>query len=1078
MIDLEGLVFNSRQFGYCKVVTHLDRRVQVRFCGTERDAWYTLDSLLRGKDFKWEPLPAGLRCRVKGRGECSIVRSPFGPSDGSGEHEYTVEFESEGREAATLTERDLWPILGSLVDTPLARIAGLRVDSWSHFRSREALLGALTQLHRETSGIQALAASRVELLAHQAFVVGTVIDDARWRYILADEVGLGKTIEAGAIAHELLSERPQARVLVLTPGPLSRQWLCEMHLSFGGRDFKLADLHDVHLCDWTHWSRVICSLKLATQVHGISLLTQVWDLVIVDEAHHLLWNEVQYDFVKALSVKARGVLLLSAVPARERAQELLRLLQLIDPKGYGEGTLLATRFAELYKEQPQIGRRLRILQSRLDNAASSVQEIQQAARRLVDTAILAGDTSLTATLQRAFEAPDRDEVVRLCSSLRDDVASRFRISRRILKNRRSQLLDQALLTSVDRRLKIEWYESQRLESSAHETLLLILNRLLNAQAPTDALHVLFRKAAPSLCDPVALMEVAKALREHAGRRVVPVDELDPSAVLDYDEHESLLEQASASLASQIDTDLAERLHTLALAWLESDPVPPRITQLLETLDQLQATGCQKILVFAGTLGAAELVVEHLRQRYGKPAISEFKHELSDDEKETEVTRFRRESACRVLVSDESGGEGRNFQFASAVVHFDLPWSVAAIEQRIGRLDRIGRKDPVLSVVIAARGSVEAAWVQCLTEGFEVFTRSISGLEFLLRETEHRLIEQVIREGPAGMGAMVEEVRSISQKERASDDADALTDLASFDHGRRYSHHPVHTADARLEDAFPRFLRTIGVGDVARRVTDQRDLNLKIWRLKPEDVTQVQLPGIHRSPNAQLHDHYGTFLRSVARDRPDLEFFSTGNALFEAVCSVAKTNVTGRTFAVQLKAPSPPAGLYFLITWSVRPPSAPQQDGSLGRAERHLFGRYVRVLVDIATGKPVDRTIAKGLEAALFAESGQITDLRPTVVAMMERSLQTWPTQIATLTQTARDQAARDNRELFAGDDMQFEESVSHEIASLQQLGHEDGLDLIEALKACRFAVQNPQVEVDSLGVVQVLDSNDDAPASA
>lgn len=98
--------------------------------------------------------------------------------------------------------------------------------------------------------------------------------------------------------------------------------------------------------------------------------------------------------------------------------------------------------------------------------------------------------------------------------------------------------------------------------------------------------------------------------------------------------------------------------------------------------------------------------------------------------------------------------------------------------------------------------------------------------------------------------------------------------------------------------------------------------------------------------------------------------------------------------------------------------------------------------------------------------------------MMESSLRTWPDQIATLTESAGNQAARDNGQLFAGDDQQFEDSVSHEIARLQQLGHDDGLDLIEALKACRSAVQKPQIEVDSLGIVQVMGLKNVAAASA
>ena len=1074
-MDLEGLVFNNSQFGYCKVVSHLNRQVQVRFCGTGREVVYTLETLLRGKDFKWVPLPAGLRCTVEGRGECLIVQAPFGPDQTSQVHEYAVEFDSQGREAATLSERDLWPIPGSLTETPETRLAGLRLDPWKHFRARDDLLSALARLHRETAGIRALAASRIELLAHQASVIGTVVDDSRWRYILADEVGLGKTIEAGVILHELLAERPKARVLVLTPGALSRQWLCEMHLSFGGRDFKLADLHDARLVDWSRWSRTICSLKCAVQEHGVSLLAQSWDLVIIDEAHHLLWNQLQYDFVKALSIQAGGILLLSAIPARERAKDLLRLLQLIDPKTYADGTVAALRFDELYREQPLIGRRLRILQSRLSQSSVNTTDIQQAARRLVEIPILANDAALLASLQGVLSAGEEGEVGQQCLALIGEVSSRYRISRRILKNRRSQLLDQALLLGVERRLQTAWYEPSRLEAGAHETMVLLFVRLLDAGAPSDALQILFRKGATSLCDPVALMEVARALCIAIGPEVRLPADFDAAAVLDYDEHERLLADACAALAPYIDSGLAERLLTFATAWIEEDTAPPRVTRLMEALDELQQLGCQKLLVFGGTMGAAELVVEHLQQKYGRSAVAEFRHDLEDGDKEAQVTRFRRDSGCQILVCDESGGEGRNFQFASAVVHFDLPWSVSAIEQRIGRLDRIGRKDAVLNVVVAARHSIEAAWLQCLTDGFEVFGRSISGLEFLLRETEHRVVEHVMRTGVEGIGAMIEEVQDISRRERASDESDALTDLASFDTSRRQPSSVGRTADARIEESFPRYLRTIGVGAVAKRVTDQRDLNLKIWCLRPEDVTQAELPGIHRRANGQLGDHYGTFRRNIARSRPDLEFFSTGHELFEAVCSVAKTHIAGRTFAIRVKSTAAPAGLHLLTTWKIYPGPTAGEHKRLGRAMRHLYGRRVRIIADIASGELLDRAAVRGLEPLLFDNDDYIADLHNKAISVIGGALPVWPALVAKLIHAATEQAPFENREAYAGDDEEFADTLHRETARLQQIGSGDSLHLIEALEANLAAVRTPMIELDSVGIVLISDVSDVAP---
>ena len=1072
MKELVGLIFESRQFGYCKVVSQKQRQVQIRFCGTEREAQYTLDFLLSGKDFRWNPLPVGLHCLVAGRGECTIVQSCFEPSGLSQVHEYAVEFKSEGHATATLSERDLWPIPGSLTETPQTKLSSLQFDPWAHFRARDDLLKALARLHQETAGIRALASSRIELLAHQAFVIGTVIDDVRWRYILADEVGLGKTIEAGVIIHELLAEKPQARILVLTPGPLSRQWLCEMHLSFGGREFKLADLHDTHLVNWPDWNRAICSLKLATQAHRAPILDQRWDLIVVDEGHNLLWNQTQYDFVKELSIQAEGILILSAVPTRERSRELLRLLQLIDPKTYANGSVLATHFEEVYREQPLIGRRLRILQSRLSNATGNVLDIQNAARRLLEIPLLLNDSDLQATLQNVVSEVVRSEVDQQCQLLMRQVASQYRISRRILKNRRSQLMDQALMNGVERQLETAWYEPGPFESGAHDVMVDLFGRLLESGAPSDALQILFCKSAASLCDPVALMEIALSLENAVNQNEGCELDIDPLAVLDYDEHERLLAESCTAIGPYLVAGLTKRLSTYAQTWIEAADTPPRVNRLVQVLDELLNQELTKVVVFAGTMGAAELVVGQLQLKYGKTAVAEFRHDLNDAAKEDEVTKFRRNPECIILVCDESGGEGRNFQFASVVVHYDLPWSVAALEQRIGRLDRIGRRNPVMSIVIAAVGSVEGDWLKCLADGFAVFERSISGLEFVLRESERRVAEHVIRHGPGQIDALIGEIRDTCDTERASDEADALTDLASFNRGIRRVGDSAHTADARIEESFPRYMRTIGVGSVARRVTDRRDLNLRTWCLSPEDVTQVQLPGIHRSSNGQLGDHYGTFLRSVARERPDLEFFAAGNGLFDAVCLVAQSHITGRTFAIQVKRDALSQGLYLLSTWTVSTGTTLLNEKHLGRAIRHLYGRRIRIMVDIASGELVDSALVRGLESQLFSDDSSIVDLGGKGASLIEGAQSSWAPLVASVTRVASVHAPLENIQTHAGEDQDFADRITQEIGRLEQWGLGDSKELIDAMKACLNSVKNPVYVLDSLGLVKIVKGSD------
>ena len=123
-MDWKGLVLVNKHFGYCKVTDQAGTRVKVHFIGANREAEYGVQAIER--DFDWRPLPVGMKCNTADRGVCTITEAPFGPTDSHGAHEYVVIFEGEGAETARLSERELWPIPGSLSETPLGKIASLQ----------------------------------------------------------------------------------------------------------------------------------------------------------------------------------------------------------------------------------------------------------------------------------------------------------------------------------------------------------------------------------------------------------------------------------------------------------------------------------------------------------------------------------------------------------------------------------------------------------------------------------------------------------------------------------------------------------------------------------------------------------------------------------------------------------------------------------------------------------------------------------------------------------------------------------------------------------------------------------------
>ena len=1066
-MDIKGLVLVNRDFGYCKIIDHSGQFVSVRFVGTNRDARYTVQAIARHEDFSWRPMPVGLQCHTPDGRIGTIVDASFHPSEADGAHEYVLAYEGDAGETARVSERALWPIPGSLSETPLNLIANLQADPLAQFRAREAFLAALSHVDRETAGIKALASSRISLLPHQAFVIGSVIDDPSWRYILADEVGLGKTIEAGVIAHQLLSQKPEARVLVLCPGPLARQWLCEMYKSFTGRRFRLVDLYEPTSVSLQNWPLVISSLKRAYRDHRSSILKTAWDLVIVDEAHQLLWNSAHYGIVQQLALRAPRMLLLSAVPARERDAELLQLLRLIDPKQYRDGGPAASRFSELYAAQGSIGRRLRIVTRQLDKPEHlDLEQLHADMGRLLSSDVVKHDLELATRQSEIVRLDQTKDVIQGYRYLLDDLIASYRISRRILKNRRTQLIDAGSLPKVTRHVELVAYEPSPLESEI-EAVLRDVFLSLASTSDQRALHVLFRKSAQALCDAVAIYEIARALTASSDATPQHPDEFDATAAFDYDEHEAVIDSFATIFALQLDRIGLSRLISLLESAIEVSN-NTRTDTLVTCLRDLFSGGAKKIVVFAGTTGTGSYLEAALSEEFGIDAVATFFHGLGDSDKELQVARFRNSLGCAILISDESGGEGRNFQFADALIHYDLPWSVSAIEQRIGRLDRIGRDKPVTSFVICPRGGLEESWFQCLKEGFGVFDCSISGLEFMLHASEKAVVGMALESGPPGLIDMIPVIREDSERERATDDAEALTDAASFRRKIRNSGFSDSSEDQSLEATVPRYLRMISRHRAAKKVTDEKDPNLLIWMLSPEEVTNFRLLGLERQADNPLQNRLGTFSRQTARDRSDLEFFCVGHPLVDALAHAARDYVRGRSLIASVRTSEKLPDLVLLAKWRVTIASNNDSDAIPELALRLLAGRTVWTGVDFETGEALAVARVRSLLGVLLSETSPVHDLdRRKAVKTFGSGTGGWSSTLNELLNHSATLAEGAYEDEFGSEDEILCEQIAANADSVGRMRADEESEYREELFAAIDAVRAAELELDVLGLVSV-----------
>lgn len=894
---------------------------------------YTVDSpverevsleLFRNQTIRHTQLVPGLRCQKDGT-ECCIICKEGGVLNRS-PIQYRVRYINGLSDI--VSETDLTPICSEEANDPLSILAGLNPQGYPLFAARERFVEAFHRITREGSGFRALLSSRIDLMPHQAFVAGVVLMDIHKRYILADEVGLGKTIEAGIIIHDLLSQNPSANVLILSPGSLVQQWLCEIYSKFGGQVFRLIDIRTHEQDPFKGARKVIISTNLAVSRYADELLSIKWDLVVIDEVHHLLASPPLYRFASCLSQKVLSLLLLSAIPAQKREDEFMRLLALLEPDRYRpDDPAQRKEFKHLYASQADIGRRVRILSRRveqLENDMTGRNEVVEICRRLLQMPVLETDDRLRSMVDKV--SIDTPEFILDARRILRYVADRYRINRRILKNRRQHLVENGHIQPIQRKCVPCPFQPDQLEIDCSESIGMLLKGAAMRGLDKDTLIPLARTLFQSMAYPPSLTEMLVSIR-NTRPQVFEERSVDPiisGELTGYSEWEVYRDYLCSRAKGYLDDQELHHALDSSLIWARYGQSPQRIQKLVKYLKgRSQEKPLPKIIIFAGFPGMAQQIASQLFQIFGEDRIAVFLSDLTREEKEENALNFQRDPRIFMMISDETGGEGRNFQFASEIIHFDLPWYAGRIEQRIGRLDRLGRekvRSDVLSVVIYNEDSVEAGLFQCYEEGFKVFTSSISGLEFALREVEKEIVSLAITGGRDLLSEFAGNLSAIAEQERALDESEALSDVASFDRSAADRFQRVlqsENSERVLEKAFVEYFQMIATNKSAVEVGDQLHSE-GVWQFTADNTLYGILPMEQKDQEDLFGTCKGTFRRDIARQTPYLDFFNIGNPFFDAVVSSLKLHHTGRVYAIDCKVPDSAkwGGFEFIFSVSV------------------------------------------------------------------------------------------------------------------------------------------------------------------
>ncbi len=627
---------------------------------------------------------------------------------------------------------------------PGDRLLGGQVDDLRAFDLRVEALAVRSRMRQ--SPVRGFAGGRMDLIPHQISIAAEVASRLRPRVLLADEVGLGKTIEACLILHRLHLTGRADRVLILVPEPLVHQWFVELLRRFN----LLFSIFDEERCaaieagdadanPFLDSQLVLCGVDFLAASAGRArqALDAGWDLLIVDEAHHLEWSAgrpgARYALVESLAASVAGLLLLTATPQQLGPEGHFARLRLLDPDRYRD----LDRFLEESSHYEEVARAIdRVLAGKpLTKRDAAAFEKKSGGVRALAAALDAGDASARSKLVEAL----LDE---------------FGTGRVMFRNTRAT--------------------------------------------------------------------VAGFPKRRA--RLAPIEG----------------ETGDAGLAARV-------------RWLAG---------------LLGALGGEKTLVIGRTRELAEEIHARL-QREVRVSAALFHEGLSLMQRDRNAAFFAEEDGARVLICSEIGSEGRNFQFAHHLVLIDLPGDPELLEQRIGRLDRIGQTSTITIHVPWVAGTESEVLARWYHEGLNAIEENLHGASEILREFRGALSRLGESFDAGALAALIErskESRATVTRKLARGH-DRLLELNSCKPGAAtacITRIRAHDADEEFEGFLLRLLDHFGV--------HIEELGRRSYLIQPGHLTTGAFPAL---PDDGLSV---TFDRARALSREDLAFVTIDHPL--------------------------------------------------------------------------------------------------------------------------------------------------------------------------------------------------------
>ncbi|OCH04291.1 RNA polymerase-associated protein RapA [Aliivibrio fischeri] len=737
---------------------------------------------------------------------------------------------------------------------PQDKLFAGQIDRMDRFALRFRALQNQYEQHK--SPMRGLCGMRAGLIPHQLFIAHEVGRRYAPRVLLADEVGLGKTIEAGMIIHQQVLSGRAERVLIVVPETLQHQWLVEMM-----RRFNLHfSIFDEERCVEAYADSenpfdtaqfVLCSLDFIrkSKRRFEQVVEADWDLLVVDEAHHLEWNQTkpsrEYQVIEAIAEETPGVLLLTATPEQLGHESHFARLRLLDPDRFYD----YDAFVEEERQYQPVADAVTALMSgeKLSNDAKN---------RITE---LLSEQDVEPLFRIIESSAAEDEQAQARQELVDNLMDRHGTGRVLFRNTRAA---------------IKGFPQRNLN---------LMPMPLPSQYATS-------------------MRVATMM----GGRMT--DEARAMKMLYPEEIFQEFEGDSAT-------------------WWQFDP---RVNWLLELLKENRN---EKVLIIASRASTALQLEQALREREGIRGTV-FHEGMSIIERDKAAAYFaQEEGGAQVLICSEIGSEGRNFQFANQLVMFDLPFNPDLLEQRIGRLDRIGQKRDIEIHVPYLQGTSQELLARWFDEGLNAFGETCPTGRAVYDKFADAIIAILATGKSDGLESLIEESAALNKalKAQLEQGRDRLLEVHSNggDKAKEIAEQIAATdGDTNLVNFALNLFDTIGLNQ------DDKGENAIV-------VTPAENMLVSSYPGLPYEGCTITFDRETALSREDMNLISWEHPMIQGGIDLVLTEGVGATAVSLLKNKALPAGTLLLELVYVVDAQAPKQSG----IARFLPKTPIRIMMD-------------------------------------------------------------------------------------------------------------------------------------